>query len=235
MIPRPLTVSLVLAAAAAVIASCSGSDTDLPMATLPVVVSIESQRCTRPQPRFGVGTLVADGVVLTAAHVVDGELRRLEVDGVAASVVASSPATDLALVASDGAPAAAVRDARGWFDTIEHTAPVTVVAPAAVTIVGADASRPTAVERVVTLRVDDVSAGVVHERRALEMGVLVEPGDSGSPVIDDAGRLIGVVTLRRPGTESSYATRVPAVADHARRGHDPGPGTDAVAREGTCT
>ena len=131
--------------------------------------------------------MLADGVALTAAHVVDDQLRRLEVDGRAARVVAISAATDLALVATEAssdrtidACPAMVRHDRGRHAGSGRRASV-------VTIVAADGDVPTTVERVVTLRVDDVSAGAVHERRALVLAAEVRSGDSGSPVVDRRG------------------------------------------------
>ncbi|MEX2626966.1 MAG: hypothetical protein WD225_08765, partial [Ilumatobacteraceae bacterium] len=69
------------------------------------VVAIATQRCARPMVHRGVGTVLADGLVLTAAHVVDGELRSLEVDGAPAQVLALDVALDLAVVGPDGASA----------------------------------------------------------------------------------------------------------------------------------
>ena len=102
---------------------------------------------------------------------------------------------------------------------------------------------PTTVERVVTLRVDDVSAGVVHEREALVLAAEVRSGDSGSPVVDGAGDVVGVVVLRRRDESGSYATRVPPLPSRADLAADQlrtttesaGPSTVAVARAAACT
>ena len=204
-----LLVTATIGPTALVMVACAGSDADTPTRTGPAVVTIESQTCRRPQARLGVGTVLADGVALTAAHVVDEQLRRLEVDGRPARVVASSAKTDLALVAAETSSERTIDAARRWFDTIEGASPVPVAAPSAVTIVAADGLVPTTVERVVTLRVDDVSAGVVHERGALVLDAEVRPGDSGSPVVGAAGDVVGVVVLRRRDESSSYASRIP--------------------------
>jgi S1-C subfamily serine protease len=204
-----LIVPAVLGPAAIVLVACAGSDDDAPTGEGQTVVTIESQTCRRPQPRVGVGTVLGDGVALTAAHVVDDQLRRLEVDGRPARVVASSAAADLALVASETSSDRTIDAARRWFDTIDDVAPVPIEASSTVTIVTASGLRPTTVERVVDLRVDDVSAGVVHERRALVLAADVRSGDSGSPVVDGAGDVVGVVVLRRPDESNSYASRVP--------------------------
>jgi S1-C subfamily serine protease len=233
-------VGLLVPAALAVV-SCTRSDADNP--TGPDVVAIESQTCRRPQPRLGVGTALADGVALTAAHVVDDDLRRLEVDGRAARVVASSPTTDLALVADETSSDGTIDAALRWFDTIEDAAPAPIEASSAVTIVAADGLLPTTVERVVNLRVDDVSDGVVHERRALVLAAEVRPGDSGSPVVDGAGDVVGVVVLRRSDEPNSYATRVPPLpsstdlaADQQRSGtNSGGSAAESVAPTERCT
>jgi len=236
-------VMVLLVPAALVIAACAGSDADPPTGAGPAVVMIESQTCRRPQPRVGVGTLLDDGVALTAAHVVDEQLRRLEVDGRAARVVASSAAADLALVAAETSSEQTIEAARRWFDTIEGASPVPVGASSAVTIVAADGDVPTTVERVVTLRVDDVSAGVVHEREALVLAAEVRSGDSGSPVVDEAGDVVGVVVLRRRDESNAYASRIPPlpgpeelVADQLRTGTESAaPTTLSVARPADCT
>ena len=234
---------VLLVPAALALVSCTGADADAPTGAGPAVVAIESQTCRRPQPRLGVGTVLADGVALTAAHVVDDQLRRLEVDGRAARVVASSPTTDLALVADETASDRTIDAARKWFDTIEDAPPAPIEASSAVTIATADGARPTTVERVVNLRVDDVSAGVVHERRALVLEAEVQPGDSGSPVVDRVGDVVGVVVLRRSDESSSYATRVPPlpnptdlVADQQRNTtYTGGSGPESVAPTEPCT
>lgn len=207
------------------------------------LVPVESQTCDRPQTRHGVGLLLADGLALTAAHVVDDELRHLEFDGHAASVIAMSTETDLALVASDVAGAGPRNAAVRWFATIDDAALPDIDAPQPVTIRSVRRSQDTTVERVVTLRVDDLSADAVHERRALVLAMAAAPGDSGSPVIDASGDVIGVVTLRRSGLDESYATRIPSVPNAADLAADLGRsttvsvGTNAqpVARVGACT
>ena len=222
---------------------CGGSEEHTPTGAGPAVVTIESQTCRRPQVRTGVGTLLADGVALTAAHVVDDQLRTLEVDGRPARVVASSTATDLALVAAETSPDRSIDAARRWFATIEDAAPAPVERSAAVVLLSPAGSRPTTVERLVTLRVDDLSAGAVHERRALVLATGSRPGDSGSPVLDGAGAVVGVLVLRRSDTSGSYATRIPPwptasdlVGDRPHNTtQSAGSTTPTVARAAPCT
>jgi len=83
------------------------------------------------------------------------------------------------------------------------------VSPGPVRILTPDSSAEATLIRGLTLRVDDISDDTVSERAALELDVVVGPGDSGSPVIDADDRLLGVVVLSRPSTGVSYASAVP--------------------------
>lgn len=183
----------------------------------PHVVEVASQGCERPRTRRGVATFVADGIVLTAGHVVAGDLRRLEIDGLPGRVVAIDERRDLALVQVDrhdrrpidGRPIDDVRSSvierlRAAGDVIGTPVPgeSTMMGPGGTSVVN--------VTRVLTLRVDDLSAGMLHERDAIELDRLVDRGDSGTPVFDATGRLIGVVVLRRAGTGTSFASVPPA-------------------------
>lgn len=183
-----------------------GCDTaDGRAASLPAVVEIESQRCDRPTVFRGVGLPVGGSAVLTAAHVVDGDLRRLTVDGVEASVVALDARTDLALVGTlpldppDGVVGA--RDggrSAGAGDVVR--------------IVLVDAVVDAHVVRRTALRVDDLDAGEVFERDAIVLDVTAEPGWSGAPVVSPDGDLVGVVTLVDTPGGATFATDVSEVA-----------------------
>lgn len=172
------------------------------------VAHVAAQPCDHPRPRLGVATYLSERVLVTAAHVVDGSLRRLEIDGRRAAVVALDPSRDLAIVrldrsdASDGDRPAPVR-----FATTEP-------APGRpVTIHTADGPIDATVLRVVTLRVDDVSAGRQHERRSTVLDTLVRPGHSGAPVLDADGGLVGVVVLRDRAAGTSFASLAPRAVD----------------------
>ncbi len=129
--------------------------------------------------------------------------------------------------------------AADWFATIETAVPAAVEAQAAATVETPTGRRSTTVDRALTLRVDDVSAGVVHDRRVLELATVVEPGDSGAPVVTADGTVVGVVVLRRPAADVSYAARVPVLPHLVEQA---GSSTDAtsppgegVARSDECT
>jgi S1-C subfamily serine protease len=168
------------------------------------VVRIEATGCERPQPRHGVGTVVAEGVVLAAAHVVEGGLRDLLVDGSPAAVVGLDGDTDLALLAVIGP----LPSAPSW-----RVTPRPDVGPGPVSIITPDGAIAARLNRTLTLQVEDVSAGTTSRRETLELDLVVEPGTSGSPVVDADGSVIGVVVLARASTGVSYASRLPALPD----------------------
>jgi len=190
------------------------------------VVAIEATACDRPQPRFGVGTFVADGVVLTAAHVVEGDLRELRVGDVPAAVVGLDAQSDLALVAIPGASAATP----AWTVAVHDDAN-----PGPVRILTMEGSAEATLIRGLTLRVDDISDDTVSERAALELDVVVGPGDSGSPVIDADEELLGVVVLRRPATGVSYASAVPRLTELLDRALYQAVRRSPLARPEACT
>jgi S1-C subfamily serine protease len=182
-------------------AACRGSDdTAAPMVR---VVALEAQGCDRPQRRFGQATLLDGHTALTAGHLVEGPLRMLELDGEPASVVAFDERLDVAVIST-------ARGAQAWSDENADAIGDSYV-DGPVDIVLADDAIATRVVRAVALRVDDATDRTVYDRPSLELDIVVEEGHSGAPVIDDAGRIVGVVTLRRRSAGVSYATRFDAL------------------------
>jgi S1-C subfamily serine protease len=171
------------------------------------VVEVTSQRCERPTLNRGVGTELGRGRFLTAAHVVDGHLRMLEVDGRAVEVVGLDPRLDLAVLAEIHATDTDPADT-GALDT----GPVfgEAARPGPVSVMTTEDTVDTRIDRVITLRVDDLTDGVVHERPAVVLDVGAEPGMSGSPVLDASGAIVAVVVLSDRRADRSYAVAVGA-------------------------
>jgi S1-C subfamily serine protease len=172
-----------LAGALIALAACAD---DGPRRADSTVVAIAAQPCRRPTSDIGMGVVVAPGLVLTAAHVVDGRRRTIAVDGRPAHVVAHDPPTDLALLA---APV---------------TGPgVELAAPSA-----GDASvgsLPVDIVRTGRLVVHDATTGAVHQREVHTLRPILEPGTSGAPLVDGGGHVLGVVVLDNRTDRTAYA------------------------------
>lgn len=155
------------------------------------VVRVEARGCDRVQNGTGFTAAVrSDGrSVVTNAHVVAGaaEVEVVDVAGRAhlARVEAFDPVTDLAVLAVDtlGAP------------VLAFGAPVVGESGGAYGHPGGGPLR-IAPARVVGL-VDAVGRDIYGQpgarRRVVELAAAIAPGDSGSPVVDTGGRVVGVV------------------------------------------
>jgi S1-C subfamily serine protease len=132
----------------------------------------------------GTGFFVSsDGHVLTNNHVVDGCFR-ITVNGSPASIVRASPDQDLALVKLAKSPVSyatfADRPARLNSD-------VTVVGcPLAGVLGGMNVTRGS---------VSSLS-GIGGDVTTMQITAPVQPGNSGGPVVDAAGRVVGVVVAK---------------------------------------
>jgi S1-C subfamily serine protease len=161
------------------------------------VVRVEGQACNLVLD--GSGFAVAPDTVVTNAHVVAGE-RNTDVytnDGrrLDASVVAFDPSRDLAvlLVAGAGLPPLSLGDAP----------------PGAVGSVighpggGPLRATPARVDRLVNATGTDIYRTARTERAVLVLAAHLAPGDSGAPVVDSAGHLMGVAFAIDPGSSNT--------------------------------
>jgi S1-C subfamily serine protease len=178
--PRRVAFALLLTAPA-----CRGDASPAPK-----VVEVAAQPCASPNRAHGLGFVVADGIVATAAHTVEGPLRELTVDSAPASVAALDPRTDLALLAVelDVAPA-----------------DLSTKAATAVTMLGSGPATPVRITRTGTLVVHDATDGVRYERQVHTFTPGVDDGTSGAPLVDEDGRVLGIVVLDNPGRGVAYA------------------------------
>lgn len=186
---RPRRVCLVLTAVA--LAGCAGDGGEI------VVVDVAAQPCERPTRDLGIGVVVGPGLVVTAAHTVDGPRRELTVDGQPARVALIDHRTDLALLDADvdGAPAqlTSTNITTGTVRTTDGDLEVSVV-------------------RTGRLGVLDTTAGVRHERQVHTFSPGVAAGTSGAPLVDGAGRIAGIVVLDNSTDATAYAVTAAEVA-----------------------
>ncbi len=153
-------------------------------------MAVAAQPCRRPTRDLGQGVVVDDGLVLTAAHVVDGPRRSITVDGRAATVVALDDRTDLALLAADvTGRATELRPLSSEAARVATTSDSTLVS----------------VLRTGRLIVHDATTGDRHEREVHTFVPSVPEGTSGAPLLDDRDRIVGLVVLDNRTDDTAYA------------------------------
>jgi S1-C subfamily serine protease len=190
---RPRRVALAVLIA---LAACGGDEP-----ALPAVVRVAAQPCDTPNRSFGFGVVIAEDLVATAAHTVEGARRQVSVDGHPAAVVAIDARTDLALLAVE-VDAAPGRIADG---SPRHAI---VAVP----------DRPIDVEilRTGPLVVRDTTDRARYRREVHTFTPGVEDGTSGAPLVDDDGRVLGIVVLDNPGRGVAYAVTGKELANLVR-------------------
>jgi S1-C subfamily serine protease len=166
------------------------------------VVKVQGEACSRVQE--GTGFFIDDGVVVTNAHVVAGEdasvLQLADGSTAEAEVVAFDPARDIAVLrTSADAPALPVRaaaegDSGGVFG---HPGgrPLEI--------------SPFEVNQQITALGRDIYDRAETERQVLVLAADLEPGDSGSALVDAEGAVVGVafaVAPDRAGVAYALAT-----------------------------
>ena len=152
------------------------------------VASPEPLRVTVPEHGIATGVAMGDGRVLTVAHVLEGA-RFVRVDGRPARVVRVDRRLDLAELAVPGLDAPSVRTGGLGSEAVLR-----------VLRDGEAVTLPAPVRRRVRASIDG------HSRPALELAATVEPGDSGAPVVDAHGRVLGIVFAR--GSRGAWAVAV---------------------------
>ena len=139
----------------------------------------------------------AQGHVLTNAHVVRG-CTEILLASTAVRVIAYDDAADLALLQapSRNGTTAAFRQGRG------------IRAGASVMVLGYPLHGIVSSETSVSAGIVSALAGPGDDRRLIQITAPVQPGNSGGPVLDSAGNVIGVVVARldvlKVGRDAGY-------------------------------
>lgn len=169
-------------------------------------VRLETTACGFVSDHFGSGVVVADGLVLTVAHlVVRSESIDAYVDGRApeqAMIAAVDLERDLAVLRVAATGVAAVQTTRVEGGTQGH-------------IVGAASSGtvPFEVRRRVDLTIEEILGTERHSRAGYELAALTTDGDSGAGAYDEEQRLIGIVFAAGRDGETSWLTASDEIDD----------------------
>lgn len=139
----------------------------------------------------GTGFIVsAKGEILTNAHVVTGcstvTVRLPDMQPERASVVARDPKNDLALLKGKSTPTAVAVFRQG----------PSVRTGDSVVVLGYPLSSLLGTEVHLTVGVVNALAGLADDSRYLQISSPIQLGNSGSPLLDDSGHIVGVVTAK---------------------------------------
>mgnify|MGYP001160788222 FL=1 len=169
--------------------------------TWPAVARVTGLGCTASQ--VGTGFVAGEGLVVTVAHVVAGlsapEVHLPDISQVA-SIVAFNPVSDLAVLSVDTGSLRPL--------TLADGSPGQAVAILAFDEDGEPETTRSRVIRRVRAVGDDIYGEPGDGRDALELEASVRSGNSGAPVVDEAGYAVGVVFSRtRGGIQVAYAVQ----------------------------
>lgn len=184
------------------------------------VVKVEGVACERVQD--GTGFVAARDLVVTNAHVVAGEERtRVETsDGrrLDTELVAFDPNRDLAVLRVPGIGLPALARGEGGIDQrgsiFGHPGG------------GPLRESPVRIAEEIVADGTDITRSSATEREVFVLAAVAAPGDSGAPVVDEEGRVVGVLfalDLSRPTTAYALTDdELGAVLDPVLAGTAPG-------------
>lgn len=176
------------------LAGCSGgvaaSDAELVGATL----RIDIDACRTGQVR-ATGIALDDGWIATVGHSFDG-IVDYSVVGRDAQLVYLDIDRDIALLWGQAPEAPFLR-----------LAPDAEPGPARI-VTYPDPDMAAEISEINVIRLANVTLDGIGRRRALELSADISPGDSGSPVVDDRGRVIGMIFANSRGLDSGWAISV---------------------------
>jgi S1-C subfamily serine protease len=204
-------VRTVLVGAVALVATVASTEPDGGPDAAPDAAPVVSVRAIGPRrTALATGVAVGDRLVLTVAHSL-ADADRIQVGGRPACALVVDRRRDVAVLAVTRLReptitlAGRARPGDAWLARLAdgagaHPAPRREISPITV-------------RRRVVARVHELD-GRRYERAALELGFAVAPGDSGSPVLDARGRLIGMVfAASREHRKTSYGVSVDELAE----------------------
>lgn len=188
--PPPGTLAAPMPAAAPPVASQPGAETERERYVARALApSLPAELHNRRQAGWGTGFYVAPDKVLTNSHVAGNCAVRTVGNGaegeeMIARIVADDPTDDLALLAVDAPAEPAPFETEIFTETGRDLA-----------VIGYPA-RGLAVRLAELSPVDARQADLIADRPTYPFRGEVHPGNSGSPVLDDSGAVVGVVVKK---------------------------------------
>lgn len=225
--PGSISVSVrvaLLASFVAVLALASCGDGGVSPGMVDPIVRLSGTACSVPSA--GVGIIVDTNTVLTSGHAMDAldpvQVRLADGREAEGEVVHIDRVLDLAVVAidpstsPDGIDFSAVDgDARFGDAGTDDRGVIALL-----TDEGERVDVPYVVERRIRASTLDVGRNNEISRRSLQLAASIERGDSGAPLINDAGEIVGVVWATSVRQEArAYAVRgdeIEAVLEDAK-------------------
>ncbi|MEE2682613.1 MAG: trypsin-like peptidase domain-containing protein [Actinomycetota bacterium] len=190
----------VLVASVSIVTGCTGTTNEPEVISQPVtsavqesVFIIEGVACGKSS--LGTGVLIDQGV-LTNAHVVAGteSLTLKNADGLESEtfVIAIDFESDLAIL--DGSNI--LRNPLPVGEPVAEINGLVIVGSA-----GLIEAVPVQVTRLITISMADIYGEGQYLRSGMELSASVAPGDSGGPIINASGEVIGIVFSRSTSDE----------------------------------
>jgi S1-C subfamily serine protease len=173
------------------------------------IVRVEGRACDQIQD--GTGFVIRPGLVATNAHVVAGEPSTSVFlpngDKLAARVVRFDPRRDLAILAVDSLRLAPLSIGEGQAGLVGavygHPG-------------GGDLrATPARIAEEIDARGTDIYRTTPTSRDVFVLAAQLAPGDSGAPLVDQAGRVVGVAFAIDPGREGTAYALTSTELEHA--------------------
>ncbi len=161
------------------------------------VVRVEGQACNQIQD--GTGFVVQPGIVVTNAHVVAGERDTFVFlpngDRLKARVVRFDPRRDLAVLSVADLPLDPLR--------LADAQPGTIGAVYGHPGGGPLRPTPARISEQIDARGTDIYRTTATQRAVFVLAAQLAPGDSGAPLVDQAGNVVGVAFAIDPGADTT--------------------------------
>jgi S1-C subfamily serine protease len=163
------------------------------------VVRVEGQACDQIQD--GTGFVVSPGIVVTNAHVVAGEKDTSvflpDGERMAARVVRFDPRRDLAVLRVPGLRLRSLQLGEG--DAAAGTIGGVYGHPGG----GPLKPTPARIAEKIDARGTDIYRTTPTQRSVFVLAARLQPGDSGAPLVDQAGYVIGIAFAIDPGADTT--------------------------------